>query len=625
MKINIKILQNKKSLIKKAMLVVAVFLFIAIIWRGYSYYRTAKIVKQEVNNIKNEVSILKSAISSQDFLAFKQSLQKIEDSVRFVKKEVGDMGLLKILPQTKSEIYAVEDILQHTGVILASFQEISDIGAEMYEDLGIAGRTFEELDLSKLDSDQKGNIMVALRQATPFLEKIGTEVSGILENVDVLATSRWAKYLGPEKVEQIQKIAKQKEMVDLASSLVKYLPEAIGYPIESNYLILLQNNTELRPTGGFIGTYGLLKIKDGKLEDLFIDDVYNLDKTVKKTLFVKPPWQLERWNDTTQWFLRDANWSPDFPTTAKKTQWFYEQESGQEVEFAGTIAITPKLIADLIGVVGEITVHNITFTKENLVSMLQYRVEMEFRELGIPLDERKDVIGAMTTELQAKLAKLSKEQILDVVDIIKTNLAKKHILLYFNNPGLQELIVQQGWGGEIRMTDSDYLMVVDANIGALKTDAVMDRKIDYQVSQNSDEDLIAKVEITYTNNGKFTWHSTRYRTYTRIYTPLGSELIKAEGMMANDRTRKVGEVKVEEKFDKTVFGAFIAIEPKETKTLSFEYKLPDYIKTQFKEGNYNLLIQKQPGTLGHELSVNIDGQIWTKDLMLDRKVRVESL
>lgn len=591
---------------------------------GYSYYRSAKKIKTSADIIKTEIQNLQTAAKEQNFVQAKKSLATIEENVNIVKKEIDGMNLARVLPFVKDEIQSTQNLIGSTATVLSSAQRLVDIGAEMYKDLGIEGKTYKDLDVGKLTSDQKGNIVVSIREAAPVLKDIKAEVDKASQDVDVLLSSPFAKYINKETISKIEKLVQTKKIFDFAALASDYIPQLIGYPNQANYLILLQNNTEMRPTGGFIGTYALVQLKDSKVENLFIDDVYNLDKTAKETLFITPPWQLTKWNDTSQWFLRDANWSPDFPTSAERVEWFYTQESRKDLDFTGIIAITPDVISNVLDLVGPITTHGITFTGENLIEVLEYRVEMEFRELGIPMSERKAVISDLAAELQNRLEKLPKEKLLDMANLLKKNLDEKHVLLFFNDKNLENIAKDSGWAGEIRSTDSDYLMVIDSNIGSLKTDSVMDKSIKYETilktPENEDEYLVGKVTATYTNNGKFAWNLTRYRDFVRIYTPQGSELISAVGMMADDRTNEIGKIYTEDEFEKTVFGAFIAIEPKETKTLIIEYKLPARIKDQLDQDKYSLLVQKQPGTEGHPLEINFMGEIFKTDLREDQMI-----
>ncbi len=158
----------------------------------------------------------------------------------------------------------------------------------------------------------------------------------------------------------------------------------------------------------------------------------------------------------------------------------------------------------------------------------------------------------------------------------------------------------------MRQTDGDFLMIVDANLASLKTDPDVKRSITYSVKPEGD-DLVATASIEYFNQGSFDWKSTRYRTYTRIYVPKGSELLENGGYMDNDKLHggRKAEATVSEELDKTVFSGFISIEPKTRGTLTVKYKLPRSLADAIEQDAYRLLVQKQPGTEAHALGVDI--------------------
>ncbi len=120
----------------------------------------------------------------------------------------------------------------------------------------------------------------------------------------------------------------------------------------------------------------------------------------------------------------------------------------------------------------------------------------------------------------------------------------------------------------------------------------------------------SRASITYKNNGRFSWKTTRYRTYARFYAPVGSTFIKGEGMMVDDRLndpkRRAGTVDVTQELGHAVFGAFISIEPGETRTLAMEYRVSDAVAKLIRSGAYELEVRKQLGTLGHGLTLDLD-------------------
>ena len=146
-------------------------------------------------------------------------------------------------------------------------------------------------------------------------------------------------------------------------------------------------------------------------------------------------------------------------------------------------------------------------------------------------------------------------------------------------------------------------MLVDANLAALKTDEVMERTMNYNLSEK-DQGFVSTVRVNYQNMGNFSWKTTRYRTYTRLYVPLNSELLSI----------KVGEEKVKDQdidlyreFDKTAFGLFFQVEPQQSVTVEWKYRLPESLSKSILE-EYNLMVQKQPGIPKMNLQLDLNFQ-----------------
>ena len=185
----------------------------------------------------------------------------------------------------------------------------------------------------------------------------------------------------------------------------------------------------------------------------------------------------------------------------------------------------------------------------------------------------------------------------EVAQAITKNLERKNILLYSNSQAVEQWLVSQNWSGQARATDGDYLWVIDANLAAFKTDAVVDKQTDYRIYKSGD-DWLAELRLNYKHNGGFDWRTTRYQTYTRVYVPAGSQLVSQAGFKdAATTSQELG---------KTVFGGFIVVEPKKTKEIKLVYKLPENVVQQLNKGQYNLLLQKQPGRQRTSLAVELD-------------------
>ncbi len=471
-------------------------------------------------------------------------------------------------------------------------------------DLGSIISTKNNTSFSQLPLVERQSLLAKIYTSEETLISLDKKLLASSEELNKISSLGWLGPLSTKLEELKDKIEKSRSLIEEASPLTRLLPYLLGYPKESNFLLILQNSDELRPTGGFIGTYGIISTKDGDFERFETHDIYHLDMPVKDRISVTPPEPIKKYLGVDKWYMRDANWSPDWPTAAEKISWFYKQENSKLdkpdsiTEFDGVVAITPELLTELMTLTGSITIDNETYTPENFVDLLQYKVEKDYVNLGIPSWQRKEVIGEIAKIMKERLLDLPLGRWPDLINLVSLNVERKNILLYSRNPELQKIIIEQGWGGEIRHDWGDYLMVVDANMAALKTDAVIDRQIEYQLIEENNI-LKAKLIIRYSHSGKFDWKTTRYRTYTRVYVPLGSHLIKAAGFSQD-------EVITGEEFGKTYFGAFLSVEPGQIGQLVFDYELPQATLDNMKKyNNYRLTIQKQPGRQINKLNVDL--------------------
>jgi hypothetical protein len=460
----------------------------------------------------------------------------------------------------------------------------------------------QDLTFSDLSEAQRAEILRRLQNLGPTLETVEVDVENLKLADKNLGLRRdlffWQPVIKPLQ-EKLPEILKNFEYLITAS---KTLPELLGYDDEKVYLFLLQNNNELRPSGGFIGTYGVLKVRNADIVSFKTDNIYNLDSTMINKLKIEPPYPIKKYLVVPNWFMRDANWWPDYPTSALKVEEFYHLEKGSEDFFDGIIAINPDLIEDLLGLTGPIQVADLTFTKDNFTQQLQYQVEFGYYKRGIPEKERKEIIGEMSKKLEQKLLSLPLDKLDDLFKVVSDSLDRKHVLGYFYDQKLQAFFENKKWAGQVELTEEDYFQLVDANLAALQTDAVMEKSVTYQLRPEA-ENLVVNVEINYQHNGWFDDFTTRYRSYTRIYVPEGSELIFTK---IGDKNLDISkEVDVYHEFGKTAFGVFFEVEPRQAKSLVFQYKLPQEILDLAKDGDYKLLVQKQPGLKQFDLSLDL--------------------
>lgn len=472
-------------------------------------------------------------------------------------------------------------------------------GADFAQSLAALTAGDEKLSFSQLSRETKRGILKKIFEAAPELNGIKASLNLAEAGLEQVKAPAILFFLG-DKINQLKRqISQAGFILAKAVPLSQLIPALAGYPKEADYLVMLQNNDELRPTGGFLGTYGVLRVKDGDILSFNTHDIYHLDMPLENKLNLEPPAPIKKYLNR-RWYLRDANWSPDWPAAAKTIERFYQTESGLNApaekipEFAGVLALTPKLITDFLKITGPLKVEGQIYDQPNFQDLLPYRVEKGYELLGIPAWQRKEVIGELSQELKIKIFDLPAERWPEIVRAVISNLTEKNLMLYLFDGQLENLVIENGWAGEIKNYYGDYLMVVDANLAALKTDAVMSRSISYKVSEKAGG-LSAELTLNYAHNGQVDWKTSAYKSYTRIYAPPGSRLIKVNGY-------KGEEVDIGGEAGKTWFGFYLTVAPGKIKSFMIEYELPAALKLN---DSYGLYIQKQPGKELERLSVDL--------------------
>ncbi len=551
---------------------------------------------------KTELESAKTALERQQF---KQASTNVESAIanfQNAQKDLQGLRLLKIFPGISRQFSAVDNLLHvgtETSSAILSLTKIAEhITAPLQKD--------GDVNFATITVEEKRSMLKLLSESGPDIQGAKAQVDLARIYLDRIPDrglfGPLAKAIQPLK-EQLPAI---QSVLDHAIPAIDAIPGMVGFPKSRKYLFLLENNSELRPTGGFIGTYGIVELRDGEIGSFFTDNIYNLDKPAEAFLNIKPPAPLQKYLNADRWFLRDANWSPDFPTSAQEVLRFYDLETRKKNSLGGVIAMTPTMIQSLLKLTGDITVNGIKFTQDNLVDVLEYQVQLGFLRQGIAESERKEIIGILATSLFDRLLTMPKNRWPEMWKALDTGIKEKQVMLYMANEEEQQYLQEVGWSGAVSKTEGDSLLVADANLASLKSDPGVQRTITYGVAPEGDQ-LIANLQIHYNNQGTFNWKSTRYRTYVRVYVPEGSELLSAEGYLTNDKLHggKPGTATSEQEIGKTVFGGFISIEPKEQGTITLRYRLPERIAERYTQGAYSLIAQKQAGTLAHGFALDI--------------------
>jgi hypothetical protein len=386
--------------------------------------------------------------------------------------------------------------------------------------------------------------------------------------------------------------------------LAKDIPNLLGQNTRKTYLILFENNMELRPTGGFIGSFGLITFDGGRLSDLTVSDVYTADGQLNG--HVEPPLPIKNYLGEANWWLRDSNWDPDFPTSAKRAEWFLDKELGKKVD--GVVAADLYLIKEILKVIGPVFLpdYNSTITSDNLYETTQNEVQNNF----FPGTHKKaSFLTALSRSLLGEITGLKASQKLGVLKSFYESLNDRHIQIYLHDSVPQEALASLQWDGAVispycgTKCYADMVGVVEANVGMNKSNYFIQRKINLDVNLGIYQ-IDRKLTLALKNTANTALGvSGRYKNYVRILIPTDSSnvLVKSyTGGIQETLSPEITDIRGHKEV-----GVLIEVLGSNSKSVEFSWSSSVADKPNLT--NYGLYIRKQAGTDEDPIEINIKG------------------
>lgn len=467
---------------------------------------------------------------------------------------------------------------------------------------------------------------IALLQSFQVLHSIYKEQSLDPKNdfLKSLATVKNA-FLNMQKLEAenklpppiMKKLTSFTDMLNITEGTIDTWPTLFGFENKKTYLMLFQNNMELRPGGGFIGSYGLLSIKNGKSDKLQIHNVYDADGQLKE--HVEPPYGLRRYLGVSHLFLRDSNFDPDFIRNSALAQQLLQKETGQKVD--GVIAIDTAVLKNLIGILGSVDMpdYHQTVTADNFYLVTQTHAE---KNSFAGSTQKQDFLRSLTNALMNKLLSEKHLPYQRLTQLATEAILQKHLLFAFSDQSVQNVFSVNGLSSTLQddrtsktNTAFDYTGVVDANVGTNKANFYVKRSLVQSVKIDGSGGLQATASATYTNTStKISPFGGEYRDFVQFIIPesatfddvlidnksveYSAAITDPDVFTSEGFTPPPGlEVQESTELGKKVIGFFFIVPQGQTKTVSISYNTDYVIDTRQAVFTYDMHIFKQPGTV----------------------------
>lgn len=586
--------------------IVFLVLFLATLIPSLIVYKKAKAVYASAKNVL-------TASQNQDLPAIKSELQETEKLLVGLQKNYKLLSWTKIIPffggYTKDLDHALEAAklgLESVDILIAAIEPYADI-------IGFTGSEVaqEASDGQETAQDRIEFVIKTIPDIIPKADELAIKANAAKAEIDKINPARYPVKFGKLAVREnvskaINLISQGALYIEKGKPLLEAAPYLLGAEEERTYLILFQNDKELRPTGGFLTAYSIAKVSKGKFEPVLSNDIYNLDASYRPTItapdpiidYLQGPYAL-----SPKLRLRDMNWSPDYYESMKL---FSEEIKKAEIDnIDGIIAVDTQVVVNLLDAIGQIGVFGFGNFSTDIVEecncpQVVYELESFADVEGAIVwsenepgkivfapenyENRKKIIGPLMNSILANAMGQPKDKLPGLFEAVFKSLIEKHVLFYLYDDEAQAGVESFGIAGKIDLFDGDYLHINDANLGGRKSNLYIKQEVNQSVAIAKDGSVEKEVTITYNNPEEYDgWLNSVLPNWVRIYVPKGSELIDISGLE--------DMVDPYEEFDKTVFAGFFELRPLGVAKVTLKYKLPFKVKDEYK-----LFVQKQPGT-----------------------------
>jgi nucleoside-diphosphate-sugar epimerase len=396
---------------------------------------------------------------------------------------------------------------------------------------------------------------------------------------------------------------KASNSIQSIATVTTFLPDVLGNDERKRFLILLQNEGEIRSTGGWISSYAVVGVEGGQIRELFVDDIYNAEGTLKiqNKRFTPPP-SLVKALETTDYSFSLVNWQPDLYEVMLESENFI-QALGKGDDLDGLITIDISFIQKLLDQWGglEVPGENELITSENIYGKI-FQMHEEFT----PGSDRKSTFLAnLANETVTKLLSSNFSDYQTIASVFQESLDEKHLQAIFKNPDATRFFDNNNWDGQL---DSKYISApipIDWNWGANKANLYIKKSHNLDVEINESE-ITYTYQVTVINESTSTiYPQGDYINYVRIYLPSGANILNIQGIEENNYS-----IYNESGFK--IVGGWFNTPAGEDNTLVLRYRISEnslgtYFPIKLENDNvfFRLNIFKQPGTKREAYVLNI--------------------
>ncbi len=521
-----------------------------------------------------------NALRSTDMNKAQRFLSIAKPALDFTKKWYSAVRPTYLLFSIALVPDSVIDVVDKTNLTLTDGLSLNDIGHHLADLM---------LKKDKTDEDKKTIDLL--------LTKLDRTLSDLTDNLTIIGQKVPPNFAPGQRLKS--ELSLTIDMVERVKKILPFANSLLAKNTTKKYLLLFANNMELRPGGGFIGSFGVLTVHDYTIDDLKLYDVYDADGQLK--LHVDPPDPLRKYLGQPHFFLRDVAFYPDFSDTYTKAKFFLNEEMGLN-NFSGALLLTTSGIQNLMKAFGQVYLPDFRekVDDKNFYLKAQIYAEDNFFPGST---KKKNFLGSLARTLMLELPTVSPKKLLQSVNQI---LDEKQLVVYMEDNKIQSVFDSLYWSGRLvearcppqyQNCVSDFLYPLEANVGVNKANFFITRSHDLKTSF----DQTGKINHVFTLDMKneapdAVFPGGLYRNYLQVLLPKGAivDKITNNGTLVDDFDQQEDTLKT--------VGFLVEIAPHDSAEIKVYYHLVQIL--QKGKDLYQLVVEKQIGLPTDDLTLH---------------------
>ena len=373
------------------------------------------------------------------------------------------------------------------------------------------------------------------------------------------------------------------------------------------YLFLSQNPDEIRPNGGYIGTYGVLTAEGGKLALDRYDSTQSWTKN-RPEAEVAPEERGApfKYDTRAPQLISNVNTVPDWPTTARLAARLWRQGGEEPVD--GVFTFTPSFMARLLTVVGPVDLEGYgeRITADNMIDRLNFYTHDQRLVLG---SDRKDIIAVLAQEVLERLIDVPASKWSVLGKAMATSFQEREAMAWSADTDVESVLAERRWDGAVPEVTGDFVCPAEFQYAA-KNARSLRRSYQHHVVLRPDGSgtVTTTVRIRNPNPADDFANKSGVPAYITMYGPAGATIADGTDRFGLVEPAVAGH---------PAHGWFRPIEPESETTVTVVWDVPR-LATERADGGweYSLLWMRHPDHTGDTLELTFElptGWSWAGD------------